>query len=215
MAETAAYLHGPDSASGSLELTGYVRGNSICVNRLVHVPGLGDFQLNSIQKLADPAPILKRHGMDDLVELLPDEGQADLETENTPDGMDGEQTWPTEEEILEAEQQVKKKIKRVPKGTSDYQAAWILDESEDEEDEAENEESEDDEDMNDIEGIAAEEVEDSESEEKEIGRAHVELQSRSDLVCRLLLEKKKKNNKKKKKKKLKLKKTEIQNDEQV
>ena len=36
-------------------------------------------------------------------ELFPDEGQADLETENTPDGMDGEQTWPTEEELREAE----------------------------------------------------------------------------------------------------------------
>src|SRR5690349_22472384 len=31
---------------------------------------------------------------------------------------------------------------------------------------------------------------------KEIGRAHVELQSRRDLVCRLLLEKKKKKKKK-------------------
>src|SRR3712207_8512979 len=33
------------------------------------------------------------------------------------------------------------------------------------------------------------------SDEREIGRAHVELQSRQYLVCRLLLEKKKKNNK--------------------
>src|SRR5206468_5856006 len=32
------------------------------------------------------------------------------------------------------------------------------------------------------------------STQPEIGRAHVELQSRSDLVCRLLLEKKKKKN---------------------
>ena len=35
----------------------------------------------------------------------------------------------------------------------------------------------------------------------EIGRAHVELQSHSDLVCRLLLEKKKKNTQHKKQKK--------------
>ena len=40
-------------------------------------------------------------------ELFPDEGQADLETENTPDGMDGEQTWPTEEELREAEMEGK------------------------------------------------------------------------------------------------------------
>ena len=43
--------------------------------------------------------------------------------------MDAEQTWPTEEELKEAEAQQKLKlIKVVPKGTSEYQAAWIPDE---------------------------------------------------------------------------------------
>src|SRR5476649_2702815 len=42
---------------------------------------------------------------------------------------------------------------------------------------------------------------------EEIGRAHVELQSHSDLVCRLLLEKKKKQKNKKKNNKKKKKKT--------
>ena len=37
--------------------------------------------------------------------LLPTEEQEDLEVENAPDGMDGEQTWPTQEELQEAEQQ--------------------------------------------------------------------------------------------------------------
>ncbi len=37
--------------------------------------------------------------------LVPNEDQEDLEVENAPDGMDGEQTWPTEEELQEAEQQ--------------------------------------------------------------------------------------------------------------
>lgn len=43
--------------------------------------------------------------------------------------MEGEQTWPTQEELEEAEENVKPKprTKRVPKGTSEYQAAWILD----------------------------------------------------------------------------------------
>ena len=55
--------------------------------------------------------------------------------------MDGEQTWPTEDEIQEAEEnfqqiqklkeaQTKFKVKRVPKGTSEYQAAWIIDSDE-------------------------------------------------------------------------------------
>lgn len=40
--------------------------------------------------------------------------------------MDAEQTWPTEEEIAEAEVKTKK-VKRIPAGMSDYQAAWIPD----------------------------------------------------------------------------------------
>lgn len=43
--------------------------------------------------------------------------------------MDAEQTWPTEEEIAEAQAEANRKIvKKVPKGTSEYQAAWIPDE---------------------------------------------------------------------------------------
>lgn len=43
--------------------------------------------------------------------------------------MDAEQTWPTEDELKEAEDAQKSKLyKVVPKGTSVYQAAWIPDE---------------------------------------------------------------------------------------
>lgn len=44
--------------------------------------------------------------------------------------MDAEQTWPTEEELAEAAavNKSKKIVKVVPKGTSEYQAAWIPDE---------------------------------------------------------------------------------------
>lgn len=43
--------------------------------------------------------------------------------------MDAEQTWPTKEELAEAAKNRNKKIvKVVPKGTSEYQAAWIPDE---------------------------------------------------------------------------------------
>ena len=45
--------------------------------------------------------------------------------------MDDEQTWPTEEELELAEmRQARKIVKRVPKGTSEYQAAWIIDDDE-------------------------------------------------------------------------------------
>jgi len=82
------------------------------------------------------------------------ETRDSLVFENVPDPLDGEQTWPTEEEIAEAEERIRemegfeneneftlsgnkfnggKVVKRVPKGTSAYQAAWIIDSDEENE----------------------------------------------------------------------------------
>jgi pre-rRNA-processing protein TSR1 len=44
---------------------------------------------------------------------------------------DQEQTWPTTEELEKAQAQQNQLKKRVPKGTSEYQAAWILSDDED------------------------------------------------------------------------------------
>jgi len=155
IAESVKYLPGEDLSNGNLELTGFVRGNNLSVNRLVHVPGLGDFQLDRIEKLQDPCPLTKRNEMEEIKVLKPDEGLEDLETENTPDGMDGEQTWPTEEELQEAEHKATRRIKRVPKGTSEYQAAWILDdqeeiEAEEDSDGEDSDDNDDDANMDDI-----------------------------------------------------------------
>jgi len=188
VAETVKYVQGEDQSSGSLQLTGFVRGKDISVNRLVHVPGLGDFQLSKIQKLTDPCPISSKNEMEDLSELLPDESQEDLETENTPDGMDGEQTWPTDEELQQAEENVSKKVRRVPKGTSEYQAAWILenDEDNDQADQSDDDEDEglDDEDDQDMDngyippaagdGVEAEDSDGGEEEEEEDVREELE-----------------------------------------
>ncbi len=78
----------------------------------------------------------------------PDESSADsLVSSNDPDDMANEQTWPTAEEmrgptnghtadaIPDAQiGTTPKAVRKVPKGTSEYQAAWIIDES-DEDDE--------------------------------------------------------------------------------
>jgi pre-rRNA-processing protein TSR1 len=53
-----------------------------------------------------------------------------LQGENIPNPMESEQTWPTEEELVEAEEESRvkrRRIKRVPRGMSEYQAAWIPD----------------------------------------------------------------------------------------
>lgn len=46
--------------------------------------------------------------------------------------MVGEQTWPTEEELSAAAAASRcMRKRRLPAGTSEYQAAWILDDDED------------------------------------------------------------------------------------
>lgn len=66
----------------------------------------------------------------------------DLTANNVPDLLANEQTWPTEEEMMSApgnnpEGSTEKRVKRVPKGTSAYQAAWIVDDDEESEDDEE------------------------------------------------------------------------------
>lgn len=72
-----------------------------------------------------------------------------LVSTNAPDDMANEQTWPTEEEMSGAviptgsvvdplpdasKGTTPKRIKRAPKGMSEYQASWIVDESDEDND---------------------------------------------------------------------------------
>jgi pre-rRNA-processing protein TSR1 len=82
---------------------------------------------------------------------VPDPSDADsLVSSNDPDDLGNEQTWPTEEEMRGTDigpqpsdgtlpdastGTTPKNIKRIPKGMSEYQAAWIIDEDDDENDE--------------------------------------------------------------------------------
>ncbi|XP_060829692.1 pre-rRNA-processing protein TSR1 homolog [Bombus pascuorum] len=138
---------------GTLMISGYLRNVPLSVNGLVHIPELGDFQMSQIDAPEDPYPMekkLRKHcnAMDDepstrVLERADPGKQESLISENIPDPMDAEQTWPTEEELAEAKAQRKKIVKRVPKGTSEYQAAWIPDEDGEELSEYSNDESED------------------------------------------------------------------------
>lgn len=124
----------PTEDEGELQVTGFLRGTPLDVNGLVHVCGLGDFQMSQILAPQDPYKLDKTRNQEMLPEVrivakADPLRQTSLQTENIPDAMDAEQTWPTEEEIAEAQKETKKMklIKRVPKGFSDYQAAWIPD----------------------------------------------------------------------------------------
>ncbi|CAH1644549.1 unnamed protein product [Spodoptera littoralis] len=118
----------------------------------VHITGLGDFQMSRIDGLEDPHPLnlgKENTKSDDTMEaevtkisvlqVADPAKQESLVSENVPNPMEAEQTWPTEEEIEQANLETKlKKVKKVPKGWSDYQAAWIV------ESDAEGDEEDDD-----------------------------------------------------------------------
>ncbi|KAL4260195.1 Ribosome biogenesis protein Bms1/Tsr1 [Pleurotus pulmonarius] len=148
-----------DEDNGTLKFTGVVRGTSLSANRLVHLPNYGDFQISKI--LSAPLPSTSHRAsnanhMDVEAAVLaePDPSDADsLVSSNEPDDMANEQTWPTEEEMNgngngtdgadgnvpdAANGATPKRVKRVPKGMSEYQAAWIV-EDEDEDEGAEGE----------------------------------------------------------------------------
>ncbi|EOY15232.1 Pre-rRNA-processing protein TSR1 isoform 2 [Theobroma cacao] len=143
----------------TLLLTGYTRAHSLSVNQLVHVSGAGDFQLGKIEILKDPIPLnaRKEHNAmdsDDIQDvevirsLAPDPlNEEPLLVENVPDPLAGEQTWPTEAEMAEADRNQKQKRlrkKNLPRGTSEYQAAWIIDDTDEEDSDAKDEDADDD-----------------------------------------------------------------------
>uniref|UniRef100_A0A915A692 Pre-rRNA-processing protein TSR1 homolog n=1 Tax=Parascaris univalens TaxID=6257 RepID=A0A915A692_PARUN len=159
----------------TLKVSGYIRGPSLNVNGLVHLQGWGDFRMKQIDVITDPHPLnenKKRQATGDMEEMIrtvlkPDPvKQASLQSEVVPDPMDAEQTWPHQFELPKDVFESKKIIKKVPAGTSAYQAAWILDD-EDEGADDENESSEDEEENENMVENAVEE-EESEAEEDHI-----------------------------------------------
>uniref|UniRef100_M8B6P0 Pre-rRNA-processing TSR1-like protein n=1 Tax=Aegilops tauschii TaxID=37682 RepID=M8B6P0_AEGTA len=119
---------------------------------VVHVSGAGDFQLGQIDILKDPCPVSERKNSDVMdsddnqIQIIdtfvPDPlNQEPLLVENIPDPLAGEQTWPTEaemEEAYESNKQRKVVKRKLPRGTSEYQAAWIVDDTDDEGDDSQN-----------------------------------------------------------------------------
>ncbi|ORX34364.1 putative ribosome biogenesis and assembly-related protein [Kockovaella imperatae] len=139
---------------GTLRVEGTVRGGHLSADRLVHIPGVGDFEIDSILA-AGPSSIGRasrplQNGMSvDIASdplSTPTEQADDLTATNEIDPMANDQTWPTEDDIADApHEQALRSTKRVPKGTSAYQAAWIVDEDDDEDEDDDDEDEEDDE----------------------------------------------------------------------
>ncbi|CAL8469855.1 g9397 [Coccomyxa elongata] len=139
LVDAAHFFPAPDEV-GTLTLRGYVRHLGLSANQIVHVPGAGDFQIERIEGTEEPAALgaaprsTSAATNDDEMDasrssmvVLPDPtAREEVIREKEADPLAGEQTWPTDMEMLEAEQQGAKK-RRLPRGTSEYQAAWITD----------------------------------------------------------------------------------------
>lgn len=166
-AEEATFQQSPDDPTvGTLVVDGHLRYQPLDVNGLVHIPGWGDFQLERIEVTRLPGEYIPYSQADPAK-------QESLKAENDVDEMSGEQTWPYQEEMTgerpQGEREEEAKKRRLPAGTSDYQAVWIPDDdAEGREEEQSDEEDDDDddyEDMSDSEEEGEEEEEDKGGEE--------------------------------------------------
>ncbi|XP_039419060.1 pre-rRNA-processing protein TSR1 homolog [Corvus cornix cornix] len=191
LARAAEFVPSQDSdLVGTLKVSGFVRGQTLNVNSLVHIVGHGDFQVSQVDAPPDPLSLNPRvvkgqkrsqdmevqddsgNGADEMEEDVKVLMKADpskqesLQSEVVPDPMEGEQTWPTEEELQEAEDSLKanRRVVKVPKGTSKYQAAWIVDDGE--EGSEKDDDGDEDDDMDDdlMEEAVSQEGESSEEE---------------------------------------------------
>jgi len=62
--------HSEDQERGTLKVSGYVRGRALSVNCLVHIPGLGDFQMTQIDAIRDPTPITPKRAASTVMAMV-------------------------------------------------------------------------------------------------------------------------------------------------
>ncbi|KAL4933441.1 small subunit rRNA maturation protein TSR1 [Aspergillus undulatus] len=139
----------PESVSNEVDdvvLTGVVRGKGLKADRLVHIPGWGDFQIDSITAAplptarskrddamnvdeSEPSPVLDSPSADrdDLATVAPEEIEMEDDVESMPDTDRKGVLLDDHHYFSEDEDQVHVKPKRLPKGTSEYQSHWFLD----------------------------------------------------------------------------------------
>ncbi|KAI8634129.1 hypothetical protein F5Y19DRAFT_200547 [Xylariaceae sp. FL1651] len=157
----------PSTETESTVLTGVIRGKGLKADRLVHVGDWGTFQIEKITAAPIPTKRQKDDGMavddadeekvleipdedqDDLAELAPEETIMD-DVDAGGGAMDSGAPASKKGVLLddhhyfsEEEPEKYEAPRKLPKGTSAYQAAWILDDVSDSESEFDDEEMQD------------------------------------------------------------------------
>lgn len=144
---------------GTMVVDGFIRNIVFNVDSLVYVPEFGEFQLDSVVVIANPyqsrpkPSVLEGYHYEAHLKLRPslDERENPVETLYEQEMADlGEGDHDQNELTREPVIVTKVEKRKLPKGTSEYQAAWIIDSDEendddddnDDEEESENEDSE-------------------------------------------------------------------------
>ncbi|PLB40217.1 small subunit rRNA maturation protein TSR1 [Aspergillus candidus] len=126
-------------------VTGVVRGKGLKADRLVHIPGWGDFQVDSITAAPLPSARAKRgdtmnvdetestqvldvptDDRDDLATVAPEEIEMEDDTMEVPEAERKGVLLDDHHYFSDDDAHIPAKPKKLPRGTSDYQAAWYL-----------------------------------------------------------------------------------------
>ncbi|KAK9477143.1 hypothetical protein V1514DRAFT_334653 [Lipomyces japonicus] len=153
--------------NGSVVVEGIVRGKKLNPDRLVHIPGFGDFQIEKITSVTEDSSsmavdndnnsryegnfiAIPTADQDDLEEYAPFNDtmtdEIDRYEESAPERgvrLDGHFYLSDDEEDAKAQKSLKEQNK-IPKGMSEYQARWILEENSDDEYDSDEEKNHDD-----------------------------------------------------------------------
>ena len=173
--------HDEGHSQCTIRVKGYIRGQPMSVNSMMYIVGAGTCYVDSIRPCDEECfPTKRRRNDNNLssmdigaeesdvdrgLKIESDKEKLDLILFADGDALAGEQTWPTEEELRNVEDQDGLVVEPddsgtgrsrrivptdIPVGMSDYQADWFVDENGDVEwDEDEGEMEDDDEDAMD------------------------------------------------------------------
>lgn len=131
LADTAYWHSENGDESGFVVVEGTARGIGFNADRLVHIPGHGDFQLERMEKLAKHkndvggafAPSENQEGLD---ELNPEEAEMD-DFDGFDDDYDSMGVQMEGKNYFDDNMGPVVRRHKVPAGTSEYQSKWLLD----------------------------------------------------------------------------------------
>ncbi|KAK8039715.1 hypothetical protein PG993_008126 [Apiospora rasikravindrae] len=154
----------PSSPSESTIFTGVVRGKGLKANRLIQVGDWGTFQIEKItaaplekkqkdgdvtvegaEEVLEEPTVLEHDKPDDLDELAPEEARMDDADDAMSVATTSKKGVLLDDHHYFSEDEMEKPTKplKLPKGTSNYQAAWYLDDVSDSESEMDDDEMQD------------------------------------------------------------------------